>query len=262
MNYEKELQTAVKAARQAGELIEANFDLLTTITTKNEYKEVVTDLDFKSEDIILSTLKEAFPDFGIISEESPQDSQRREYTWIVDPLDGTANLTLGLPLVAVSIALQKNENAVLGVVYHPIRRHCYTGVLGAGSFMDERKLCVSSIDSMEQAQIGHIVSYEEKYLPRALGLVTTIRSQCRRLLDTWTPSMEWTLLAQGKIDALVSLGSGVYDRFAGALIVREAGGIITDFRGNSLANDNGDYIVASNNTALHPKILDLVRRHY
>jgi myo-inositol-1(or 4)-monophosphatase len=262
MTYEKELQTAIMAARSAGEFIESKFDQLMMVTTKNEYKEVVTDLDFKSEEIILSILKEAFSQYGIISEESPERNQGAEYAWVVDPLDGTANIALGLPLVAVSIALKTREDIVLGVVYHVARHHHYTGILGRGSFIDNDKIHVSAIDALENAQIGHIVGYQEKYLPRALELVTTLRRQCKRMLDTWSPSIEWTLLAQGKIDALVSLGSGVYDRLAGTLIVREAGGIITDLKGNIITNDRGDYIVASNNTALHQKVLDLVSKHY
>lgn len=262
MDFDKELQTAIQATKKAGEFIETNFDKLTTIATKNEFKEIVTDLDIKSEDIILSTLRRAFPEYGVVSEESPDKNLRKELTWIIDPLDGTANLALGLPLVAVSIALQKYEETVMGVVYHPIRHHHYKGLLGAGSFLDDHEIHVSSIDTLEQAQVGHIVSFEEKYKPRALELVTSLRSQCRRMLDTWTPSMEWTLLAQGKIDALISLGSGVYDRLAGELIVKEAGGIVTDLQGKAVTDDSINYILASNNTALHQKILNLVGKHY
>lgn len=262
MSYEEELRVAMAATKLAGEFLEKEFDHVTTIKAKNEYKELVTDLDLKSEQIILSMLRASFPGYGIISEESPHSSEGKEYSWVVDPLDGTANLALGLPMIAVSVALQKMGETVLGVVYHPMRHRHYTGVLGGGSQLDGRAMQVSLTDAIGQAQIGHIVSYEEKYLPRALDLVTTLRGRCRRLLDTWAPSMEWTLLAQGKIDALVSLGSGVYDRLAGELIAKEAGGIVTDFQGAPVAASGSTYILASNNTLLHQAILDLVHAHY
>jgi myo-inositol-1(or 4)-monophosphatase len=128
--------------------------------------------------------------------------------------------------------------------------------------MNGVRLQVSDKSEVKRAQVGHIVSFEEKLKPRALELVTTLRRSCRRMLDTWAPSIEWTLLAQGKIDALVSLGSGLYDRMAGMLIVQEAGGYITNLTGDPASSLKADYLLASNHTGLHDDLLKLIQEHY
>jgi myo-inositol-1(or 4)-monophosphatase len=260
--YAPQIEAAVQAAQDAGQLIRANFDSSLTITTKKEYRELVTNLDLQSERIIFDRLAGQFAQYNFVSEEKGSIDHHSTLTWVIDPLDGTHNLTLGLPLIGVSIALIDNRQVVAGVINHVMPQHIYAGERGCGAFVDNRAVHVSELKELGEAKVGHIVSFEEKLKPRALNLVTAIRRTCRRMLDTWAPSLEWALLAHGKIDALVSLGSGQYDRMAGMLLVREAGGLITDFDGNPIDDLHTDYLLASNNTGLHASLLELIRIHY
>lgn len=260
--YAGQMKVAVQAAQKASELIRSNFDRSLTITTKQAYNELVTDLDFQSEQVILDWLTSHFTQYNLVSEEKGSIDHNSPLTWVIDPLDGTHNLTLGLPLIGVSIALTENEQVVAGVISHVIPAHTYVGERRCGATVDGHALHVSGLYDITKAKIGHIVSFEEKLKPRALNLVTSLRKTCQRLLDTWAPSLEWALLAHGKIDALVSLGSGQYDRLAGMLMVREAGGFITDFDGHPIDDLQTDYLIASNGTDLHFKILEIIRTHY
>ncbi len=260
--YTDQLQAAIQAAQQASELIRSNFDRSLTITTKKDYNELVTDLDIRSEQTILDSLANHFGDYSILSEEKGKIDRPSRRQWVIDPLDGTHNLTLGLPVLGVSIALVDDDEVVVGVISHVMQAHLYVGERGCGATVDNRPVHVSGLTDIAKAKVGHIVSFEEKLKPRALNLVTSLRTTCQRLLDTWAPSVEWSLLAHGKIDALVSLGSGPYDRLAGMLIVREAGGLITDFDGNPVNDYPTDYLLASNGTDLHFKVLELIRTLY
>jgi myo-inositol-1(or 4)-monophosphatase len=260
--YADQLQAAIQAAQQAGELIRSNFDRSLTITTKKDYNELVTDLDIRSEQTILKSLTKRFGDYNILSEEKGKIDRPSQRQWVIDPLDGTHNLILGLPLLAVSIALVDDGEVVAGVISHVMQNRLYVGQRGCGATVDNHLLHVSGLAEIARAKVGHIVSFEEKLKPRALNLVTSLRTACQRLLDTWAPSVEWSLLAHGKLDALVSLGSGLYDRLAGMLIVREAGGLITDFDGNPVDDYHTDYLLASNGTDLHSKLLELIRPLY
>lgn len=260
--YDAELKTALHAAGLARKHIHTNFNKALNIQTKVAYDELVTDLDQTTETLILNQLQVSFPAYNILSEESPHLDNLNTRTWVVDPLDGTANLVLGLPLVGVSIALLDGDAVVMGVVCHAISGTSYRALQGQGAFVKSKRLQVSTQNNLKKATIGHIVSFDEKLKPRALDLVTMLRRSCRRMLDTWTPSLEWTLLAHGKLDALVSLGSGRYDRLAGQLIAQEAGALVTDLEGHTITDIGSSYLLASNNTSLHEQLLDLIRPLY
>lgn len=259
-NFKSELNTAFGAAQTAAGFIRNNFERGLNIRSKNEYDELVTDLDHQSEKLILERLQYDFPAYNIISEESTAIDNQSRLSWMVDPLDGTSNLVIGLPIVGVSIALLVDNEPVVGVVVNVMRDLCFTAIRGEGAYMNNAPIRVSDKTEFRRTHVGHIVSFEEKLKPRALELVTTLRSSCRRMLDTWAPAIEWSLLAQGKIDALVSLGSGPLDRLAGMLIAQEAGAMVSFVEMGGESRD--DFLVASANVALHSKLLELVHRHY
>lgn len=259
--YESELRIALQAAKMGGQIVSDNFDRTLHVQRK-QYSEIVTNVDYEAEEAILRHLQAKRPEFGILSEESQAITGAHDLTWVVDPLDGTSNFVLGIPHVAVSIALCDGTETLVGVVVNPMRSLCYTAERGQGAMANKETLHVSQIEILQEATIAHIVGYEEKRKPRAVGLFTDLRSRCYRLLDTWAPSLDWCLLAQGKIDALVSLGAGKFDRLAGALIVREAGGLITDPKGNLASDLDTSYLLASNGTELHADLLDIVSQYY
>jgi myo-inositol-1(or 4)-monophosphatase len=219
--YDAELQIALQAAKIGRQIICDNFDRTLHIQRK-QYSELVTDVDPEAEEAILKHLQTECPNHGILSEEIGVISGKSDLIWVVDPLDGTSNFVLGIPHVAVSIALYNNktDNILVGVVVNAFRSLHYTAEQQKGAMLNGEPLQISQTAELAKATIGHIVSYEEKRKSRALNLFTDVRSRCYRLLDTWTPSLDWCMLAQGKIDALISLDAGKFDRLAGTLIVQ------------------------------------------
>lgn len=260
--YSEELQIAIKAAEAGGEVIRNNFGRTLEIQTKHEWSEFVTNVDLESESVIVKHLQKACPGYDIISEESSTPIVESELCWFVDPLDGTSNLVLGIPHVSVSIALCDGVDVLVGVVFNPLRSLCYTVGSQDRAAVNGEPLSVSRTKSIDKATIAHIVSYEEKRKPRALELFTHLRSRCYRLLDTWSPSLDWCLLAEGKVDALISLGSSSLDQLAGSLLVRESGGLLTDLRGRKLSDLGDCYLLASNGTELHSELLKIVSQYY
>lgn len=263
----KEIDVAILAAKIGGWIIRDRFDQALDIQTKGEWGEIVTSVDQEAEDVILTYLHSRFPSHGISSEESSAIVSKNNLTWFVDPLDGTSNLVLGISYVAVSVALCNTTEVLLGVVYNPMRSLLYVAEIQGQATLNGKPLCVSTVTKLENSTIAHIVSYQEKRKRRALDLVTQFRQYCYRFLDTWAPSLDWCLLGQGKVDALISLGSGQLDQLAGALIVQKAGGLITDLKGNEirakdLLGQNNGYFIASNGTDLHSELCEIMSYYY
>jgi myo-inositol-1(or 4)-monophosphatase len=252
-----EMEIALQAANIGGQIVRNNLDRTLNVNRK-KYLEVVTDVDHEANAAITEYLQKVCPHCSIFSEESPTILGTSDLTWIVDPLDGTSNYVLGIPHAAVSIALCNTTQVLLGVVINPFRMFQYCAKRQAGAMLNGRPLLVSQVSNLGKATIAHIVSYEEKRKTQALNLLTHLRSVCFRVLDTWSPSLDWCLLAQGKVDALVSLGSSKVDRVAGALIAREAGGVITDLEGEPPDELDSDFLLASNGTGLHSELLKII----
>jgi myo-inositol-1(or 4)-monophosphatase len=256
-----ELQIAVEAVNRGIPIIVDNFGRTVDIARK-QYSEIVTNVDREVEDAVLEYLRAERPDYGLLSEETGAAPGKSDLFWVVDPLDGTSNFVLGIPHVAISIALCRKTEILVGVVANAFRPLQYTAEYRQGAMLNDKPLHVSQTNSLAKATIGHIVSYEEKRKRRALDLSAKVRSRCYRLLDTWAPSLDWCLLAQGKLDGLISLDAGKFDRLAGTLIVQETGGLITDFEGNPPTDLDNGYLLASNGTELHAELLEIVNEYY
>lgn len=255
---EKDLWVAYRAAKLGGGKIIENF-MQNTQITKKEQGESVTLVDIASEEAIIKFIHAKYPADLIYSEENNSSFNPDHRTWIVDPLDGTSNFILGIPHIAISIALWSRNQIDLGVVYNPFLKLYFYAYKGEGAFGNKNPLKVSFTSELSQATIALIVSYKEKIKPRAIHTSTKLRATCFRLLDNWAPSLDWSMLAQGKIDALVSMGSGLYDMAAGILLVQESGGTITDFWGNPPNTYDSEFLLASNGQKkLHEKLLDLI----
>jgi len=229
------LQIAKDAALKSGLLLKENFSCKHAASFKSEH-DIGLEIDKQSEDIVLSILKKEFPSHNIYSEEVGFINNNSEYTWYVDPLDGTNNYFAGIAYFGVSIALKHNDEIIVGVVYNPITDQLFTAVKGKGAFLNGERIIPSSIDELNRAVLSFIrghrtfdggplekISEElENYLPRHF----------RRTLKMWAPSLDWCLLASGGIDALVSFESELEDQYAGTLIALESGANVVGFDGS------------------------------
>ncbi len=244
-----DLETAIKAAKIAGEIIHEGFHTALKVKEKQN-KSFVTEVDTNSEEKIIQILEEesAYP---ILSEETRSSLKDQDVYWTADPLDGTTNFIRGINIFCVSIALIKNRQPVTGVIYNPITEELFTGEKNKGGFLNGEKISISDKESVIFVNTGYLPLHKEKYIQ--VVSKTAIQFFQRKLGST---AYELALLAKGSADGFICWGDELWDHAAGILLVREAGGIVTDWQGNEWSSDN-NYVLAGN-PKTHSKILQVI----
>ncbi|MFZ3322379.1 MAG: inositol monophosphatase family protein [Usitatibacter sp.] len=241
------LNTAVKAARKAGGIItRASFDLDKLTVRSKRQKDYVSEVDHAAEEAIISILRQTYPDHGILAEESGQSDSKSDHLWVIDPLDGTTNFLHGFPQYCVSIGLLVKGVPTQGVIYDPNRDELFTATRGVGAYLNDRRIRVSKTDRMEAALMGtgfpfREVSNIDDYI-RMMRNVMLATSGIRR---PGAAALDLAWVAAGRIDGFWEIGLSPWDMAAGALLVREAGGLIGDLDGNDKFLESGR-VVASN----------------
>lgn len=255
------LNIAKEAARNAGMYLNDRFthQLFPDLETHNDVK---LPEDKESERLIIETIHAKYPDHTIFSEEIGVMARESDYTWIVDPLDGTNNYFIGYPYFSVSLALQHAGDIVLGVVYNPVADQMFWAEKGKGAYLNGKRLQVNNRTELNKS-VGTFVRGRDAMSKQEEMIFTQqLFLQTKRLMRNIAPALDWCLLAHGWIDYIVMKNSGVMDVAAGILIAEEAGALVTDFQGEKYRHQIFDLsseesIVASNG-CLHDKILTLV----
>lgn len=244
-----ELDAALSAAREAGEVLREGFGWQHSIRYKGE-TDIVTEMDEEAERVIREILLGSFPTYGMLAEEGGMLAGEEDARWIVDPLDGTTNYAHGLPVFCVSIALQRKGKIVLGVVHDPMKGETYVAESGGGATLNRRPIRVSDTDELILALIATGFPYDRARMPETLelfGRFTMLAQSIRRL---GSAALDLCYVAAGRFDGYYERGQWPWDIAAGALILEEAGGKVTDYLGRELDLE-GEDIVASNGH-LHP----------
>ncbi|WP_460070005.1 inositol monophosphatase family protein [Streptomyces sp. YKOK-I1] len=222
-----ECRTAVAAAEAAGALLRSRFPDGFTARPKGVGGDVVTDLDLLAEQLVVDRIREAFPHDRILAEETGEtaagDGGGR--TWLVDPLDGSNNVVIGLPVYVVGIALCVDALPVVGVVHEPLTGRTWSAVHGVGTHGPDGRLTPVRRPAAPAGPLlawtqGHAVRRDD---PTARALRHTLELRSRRLLQLWAPLAAWAMLARGDIDGFVGYRAEAIDLPAGALLAREAG---------------------------------------
>ncbi len=251
---------AVRAARAAGDIIVRNMDRidrLKVVTKQNN--DFVTNVDHMAEEIIIATIKEAFPDHGILAEESGTQAEDSEYQWIIDPLDGTTNYLHGFPQFAVSIALKYKGRLEVGVVYDPVAQELFTASRGNGAKLNDKKIRVTGQKGLTNALIGTGFPYhDQSYLDVYLETMKEIMQKTAGLRRPGSAALDLAWLAAGRIDGFWEFNLKAWDIAAGALIVREAGGIVSDFENREDYLESGDIIAAA--PKVYPEMLKIIQQ--
>lgn len=222
MTQKKINQAMIKAALLAGKILKSAFDSNTTRekSKSSAYYDVVSKADFMSEKVILKTLASQLPEINILSEEKGFIDRRSPDTIIVDPLDGSSNFLLGLPHFSVSLAHLHLGEVVASVVYNPVLNKLYFAEKGKGAYLNNKKLVSSGRSSSAYVAVNFSSKAEwkekRKFFDWAYG------SGFSRILNNWSPNLDYCLLAEGKIDTVVSLESLIYDFAPGFLIAKES----------------------------------------
>lgn len=248
------LNIAIKAARRAGQIINrASNDLEMIKVSTKQPNDFVTEVDKAAEHAIIEVLQEAYPAYGILAEESGetagQGSSGLEYQWIIDPLDGTTNFIHGMPQYAVSIALAKSGIIEQAVVFDPNRNELFTASKGAGAFLNERRIRVSRRTKLGDALIGTGFPYRMfDKLDLYLAIFRELAEKTAGQRRPGAASLDLAYVACGRYDGFWEFGLSPWDIAAGALLISEAGGLISDLRGD------GDYMQTGNVIAGTPKV--------
>jgi myo-inositol-1(or 4)-monophosphatase len=251
----RELEVAVAAAETAGEVLRSGFGREQTVKYKGKV-DLVTEVDERAEAVIGEMLRGAFPGYGMLAEEGGRRLGEGDSRWIVDPLDGTTNYAHGLPIFAVSIALERAGEVVLGVVHDPMRGETYVAERGGGATLNGEPIRVSDTDEPIRALLVTGFPYDRSDMGTAVelfGRLTELTQGVRRL---GAAALDLCYVAAGRLDAYYEKGLHAWDVAAGSLIIKEAGGRITDYRGRELDLE-GREVVASNGL-LHPVLLEAI----
>ncbi len=238
---------AVRAARRAGELMIRQLNRLESLEiTEKSRNEYVTEVDRIAEDAIIEVIYDHYPDHSILAEESGQRGSN-EFQWIIDPLDGTTNFIHGFPVFAVSIAVTHNGQLEHGVVYDPLRQEIFTASRGQGAQVDGRKIRVSKRPSMQHSLIATGFPYrgDKEHLDNYLEMLKSVISVSAGIRRPGSAALDLCYVAAGRVDGFWELGLNIWDIAAGALMIKEAGGRISDFHGTDAYLQSGDVVAGS-----------------
>ncbi len=228
-----ELEAAVAAAHAAADFIRSqSVGISREGVREKALHDLVTHVDVGSQKIIMESLHNAFPNYGFLAEEDEVANSRldRPIRWIIDPLDGTTNFTHGVPPYAVSIALHDGKHVLLGVVIEVVSGETFTAIRGEGSYLNGQPMHVSRTSGLDQALVSTGFPYRSvDHVDAYLAVLRTLMVQCRGVRRHGSASIDLAYLAAGRFDGFFETGLMPWDVAAGALLIREAGGTVTDF---------------------------------
>ena len=251
----KELEVAIKAAKEAGKILKDNFHKVNPVTLK-QGDSWVTEIDKLSENKIISSIKENFPTHSINAEESGFSKEDSEYLWLVDPLDGTTNYATHVPLFAVSIAQAFKNGVRFGVVYDPTHENLYSAQKGKGAKRNNLKIKVSMTEELQKSMVGYgRPKREKKKLVEVFNKVDPV-TRTPKIFGSMV--LHLVYVASGNLDVAILISPNPWDMAAGALIVEEAGGKVTDFEGKPWSIRSKD-ILASNGK-IHNQLLEILHK--
>lgn len=241
------LLTAIDAAQKAGKVLKEGFGTDYTISSKSQIHDLVTEYDHKSEAIIIETIRSSFPDHQILTEESGHHASNGDITWIIDPLDGTVNFAHGIPFFCVSIAAIQGSDILCGVIYSPMTEELFSAEKDGGAFLNGHSYKVTQQTSLLHSFLVTGFPYSVKENPQHciehFAHIVGMGIPIRRL---GSAALDLAYVAVGRFDGFWEVALQPWDMAAGALLVKEAGGIVIDYSGNDLNVMQSSSIIAGN----------------
>ncbi|MEN6466758.1 MAG: inositol monophosphatase family protein [Syntrophaceae bacterium] len=247
------LDFAVSAAREAGLFLKTNLHKRHSIQYKGEIN-IVTDADRKSEEMILRRIEREFPGHDILSEESDALERGSEFRWIVDPLDGTTNYAHGFPVFCVSIALQRNGEIVMGCIYNPMLDEMFTAEAGSGALLNGGKISVSDVADFSKSFLATGFPYDLRTdRNNNINYFVSLAKQTLAVRRAGSAALDLAYTAAGRFDGFWELKLHPWDTAAALLMVKEAGGKVSDISGREYTLGSGS--IAASNGLIHAELL-------
>jgi myo-inositol-1(or 4)-monophosphatase len=254
----KFFETAWQAVHAAGALIRDNWQRPKEISYKGDI-DLVTSVDRDAERCIVDLLQRNFPGHSILAEEETDFAgSQDDYQWIIDPLDGTTNFAHGYPQFCVSIALEHEHDLLLGLVYDPLRRECFSAIRGQGAKLNGQSIRVSAMTELDGALLSTGFPYDRRdHADFYLTFFKAFLTRCQGIRRGGAAALDLCYVACGRLDGFWELKLKPWDTAAGSLIVQESGGHMSDFSGGDFSI-HGSETMASNG-AIHPAMVDVMR---
>jgi myo-inositol-1(or 4)-monophosphatase len=252
------IEVANEAVREAGEVITARFAGDKSISYKEGRSNVVTDVDLLAEERIIAVLRREYPDHGIMTEESDDIAGRSPYTWIIDPIDGTRNYAYGIPHFCVALALAREEEVVLGVIYDPMRGELFRAEKGCGAFLNDSPIAVSSRESLSVALVAFDLGYDPDIGQKMLKVAGALWPEVAAVRVMGSAALGLAYVACGRLDLYFHFSLYPWDLAAGIALIGEAGGAVTELEGQPVGIRSRT-VVAANRT-IHRDFIDRVTR--
>ncbi len=244
------LDFAIKISRKVGNVLLSEWGRPALVSQKSSFQDLVTDMDKKVQDMIIEAIRDNFPDEGVLAEEGVDNSSNK--MWIIDPIDGTVNFVFGLPSFSISIAYVENGKPVVGVVHLPALNETYYAVKGDGAYKNGEKIEVSKRRRLKESLglMGFFKNFSGKLLSDLEDKVVRVR-----MLGSIAVGVSY--IAAGKADFYVAKRSNPWDVAAAILILKEAGGRVTDFNGNEEGIFGKEYVFS--NGYVHDEIIERLK---
>jgi myo-inositol-1(or 4)-monophosphatase len=240
------LETAVQAALSAGKLLKDALGKEFDIEFKGEI-DIVTELDRAAEREIISIIESRYPTHGILTEESSERASKSGYRWIIDPLDGTTNFSHAFPVFCVSIALERDGVVILGVVFDPTREELFTATLSGGAYLNGKQIQVSKATELDTSLLATGFPYDIRTSKENnLNHFANFAVRVQAIRRAGSAALDLCYVASGRYDGFWELKLKPWDIAAGTLIVKEAGGRVSDFTGTAVAGIENKRLLASN----------------
>lgn len=244
------LDFSIKLLKRVGYFLMQHWGKVNQVDLKTNFKDIVTDVDKRAQDMIVEEIRKHFPGEKILSEEGITEDGDK--LWVIDPIDGTINFVHGLPSFSISLAYLENGEARLGVVHAPALNETFFAERGRGSFLNGERIRVSENDRLERCvgSIGSYVDFTGKFIEK-------MEKVTRRIRVLGSAALNACYVAAGRVDFFVAKRVNPWDVAAAFLIVEEADGTITDFQGKKVKTFGGDLVFS--NGKIHDEVLRVVR---
>jgi len=229
-----------------------------SISSKGGFSNIVTSSDIAVQEFLCNRLQKLLPDSGFLCEEKDLRDISHEYTWIIDPIDGTANYSRGISDCAICVALKHNEDIEMGVVYIPMADKLFSACKGKGAYLDNRRITVSERQFADSIMCTALPVYHKEHAQLCADIICDTFSKCNDIRRFGACAPELCRLAMGQCELYFEYLLNPWDFAAASLILTEAGGIITDLNGQKPSFTSQSGIIAANNAANHRQLLGIV----
>lgn len=232
-------------AKEAGQLLLEGLNKRVKISRKSGPTDLVTQFDHASQELIASRIRQEYPNHSILAEEKLTENNGTT-KWIIDPIDGTNNYVYNYPLFSVSIAIEDQGEVKIGVVHAPVLNETFSAWKGQGAWLNGRQISVTQTEDFRNSLLATGFPYDEELVPEAIDLFSKLARKTLGIRRGGSAALDLSFVATGRLDGFWELDLEPWDIAAGSLIVREAGGKISDFQGNDHNIYKSRGIVASN----------------